>query len=356
MARHGRGHPTRPFLGRPAPHLNQSVGLPAFEIEAEFPPLTVTTPDAWVSLPAFEIEAEFPALSFSYGQTVSLPAFEIEAEFPPLTVTTPILPGANITGPGQIEWNGFLLGSGTPYRWRELTGWKDLPGITSGNVSRPTGHGSYPGRPYGQERIINFSMLIKDSRDEFEQTIEDLEDVTGIPESEEELPLVVRELSTPYLVYAQIRQRTPGPIDKRYRLGLAQGAVLQWVASDPRRYGLTRNGVTVARDVPTELLNAGNTSTHPLIRIEGPVETPTLTNTTLNRVISFGRSVLVGETLEIDPVNATARIGDTSVMDDLAGSVPVVDFVLAAGTNAILFEADSGGDNGADFLWRDART
>lgn len=357
MARLGRAHPPRPaVLGRQRFALPAAVHLGPFETEAEFPALTVTTPDARVHLGPFETEAEFPALSLSYGQHVTLPAFETEAEFPALVVTTPILPGANITRAGQIEWNGFLLGSGTPYRWKGLTGWKNLPGITPGNVERSTGHGSYRGRPSGQERIITYATIIKGPATAFEQIIEDLEDVTGLPDTEEEFPLVIRELSTPYLVYAQIRNRDPGPIDPNYRLGLASNGVVQWVASDPRRYGLTRRGATVPRDVPTELLNAGNTGTHPLIRIPGPSEAPILHNQTLNRIIGFGRSILPGQVLEVDPYGATARIGDTNVTGDLTGSVPLPDFLLGSGGNTILYTAASGGSGGVDFLWRDART
>ncbi|MFD0883562.1 hypothetical protein ACFQ08_03175 [Streptosporangium algeriense] len=357
MARLGRAHPPRSVvLGRQRFALPASIHLPAFETEAEFPPLTVTIPDARIHLGPFETEAEFPQLTFSYGQHVTLPAFETEAEFPALTVTTPILPGANITAAGQIEWNGFVLGSGTPYRWRSLTGWKSLPTITPGNVERSTGHGSYPGRPSGQERIITYATRIKAPRAEFEQVIQDLEDVTGLPDTEEEFPLVIRELETPYLVYAQIRNRDPGPIDPTYRLGIASNGVVQWVASDPRRYGLTRRGVTIPRDIPTELLNAGNTGSHPLIRIPGPAETPLLTNQTLTRIIGFGRSILADEVLEVDPYGATARIGDVNVTGDLTGSVPLPDFLLGAGINRILYTCASGGDFGVDFLWRDART
>ena len=103
------------------------------------------------------------------------------------------------------------------------------------------------------------------------------------------------------------------------------------------------------------LANLGNTSTHPLIRLEGPVTDPVLVNAALDRTLEFDVEVLAGEILEIDTDNGTVTLDDANAMSTLTGtSVPVQDFVLAAGSNPISYAATAGGSNGADFLWRDS--
>jgi len=276
----------------------------------------------------------------------------------PPTVHVPILPGDQITSAGQIEWAGFLLGAGTVYRWLTLQGWEDLPGIDSGNVARASRHGAYPGRSLAQERIVLWAGLIRAPVDNFDQAVADLRLITGIPDDETELPLVIRVLDRAYLAYGQIRQRSI-TIDKNYRIGHARVA-LQWVCSDPRLYGLVARGRTVPvltdpLGDPTTLTNLGNAATHPRIRIEGPAAGIKLTNERLDRRLELDIEVAEGEILEINTSAGTVAIGDTPRLNALTGSsVPVSDFVLTSGENPITFEAESGGAEGADFLWRDA--
>lgn len=354
MARLGRSFPVRPLTARQPYRRDAGITLGPFEIEAEFPALSVVTPDARVLLPAFEIAAEFPPLTLSYGQRPTLPAFEIEAEFPPLTVTIPVKPGDSMSGvDGQIEWNGFLLGSATPYRWLNLVGWRDRPGIDTGNVPRPSRHGSWAGRPLAQERVITWTARIKTPRDQLEAVLSALDAATPIPDDDTEFPLVIRDFGTPYLVYGRI-DRLSLPIDKILRLGVGN-LVIQWVSSDPRRYSLERRGATIPLSTPTALANVGNAATHPLIRLEGPLTNPVLTHQTLDRILQFAITLTAGQLLEIDTDAGTVTQGGVSKMATLTGaSVPVQDFVLAAGSNTIMYTATSGGAEGADFLWRNA--
>ena len=356
MARYGRTIPPRHIVikSRP-PAVSATVNLPALQMpwSVHLPTVTASGSIA-IPAPTVPLTWDVHAPQVHTSQTVHLEAVGWTWLVQPPDVEVPPLPGDRITRPGQIEWAGFLMGAGTPYRWLELQGWEDLPGIDSGNVPQASRHGSHAGRALAQERIILWTGLIRAPRDSFEQAVQDLRRVTGIPDDEGERPLVIRVLDTPYLVWAQIRQRSV-TIDKRFRLGHARAAI-QWVCPDPRLYGLIARGRTVpVSTTPTELVNAGNAATHPTIRVAGPAAGITLTNHTLGRRLELDIDVAEGEILEINTGAGTISIGDTPHLSALTGSsVPVPDFVLTSGVNEITFEAESGGAEGADFLWRDA--
>lgn len=298
-----------------------------------------------------------PAIDAQQQHQIAAPLVEPRVIVPASFIDVPVLPGDKITQSGQIEWNGFLMGAGTPYRILEIQGWDDLPPIDSGNVPRPTGHGAFPGRPQAGERIINLALQIA-APDilEFRRLIEDLEAVGGVPDTEDEYPIVIRLGNSAYLVYGQLRARTPGTVNRHYALGFTRNAALQWVCSDPRRYSLIRHGVTIDVDDPTEVWNQGNTSTQPEIRIHGPVTTPRLEIEETGAVIAFDLTVGEDSRLDIDIKAGTAVIGNTSVTGKLTGSVPLTDWVLRPGFSTISYTAASGGAGGIDIFWRDAWT
>ncbi|MEU8035718.1 hypothetical protein [Streptosporangium sp. NPDC049078] len=354
MARLGRGYPARPYITRRRPPRHASVGLGVLESADEFPQLLVRTPNAYIALGVLESVDEFPALSLRYDSRVYLPALESADEFPQLVVNTPILPGAQLDGdPGQIEANGFVLGRGTRYRWKTLAGWRDRPDDTSTNVPEPSSHGTLPVRPLLTERTILWTALLRTPRAEVEDVVNALEQAFPVLEDETETPLVINDLGTPYLVYGRLKKFNL-PVDQLLRLGRGN-LVLQWVCSDLRRYNLRRTGVNLNINEITPLPNAGNVSTHPLIRIPGPAVNPSLLNTTLGRLISFALTVPEGQRLTIDPKRKAAYIGDTSVIGSRTrSSVPIGDWVLGRGPNDILYTATSGGSTPAVGLYRDA--
>ncbi|MGI5451572.1 hypothetical protein ACQEVM_38570 [Streptomyces sp. CA-243310] len=69
-------------------------------------------------------------------------------------------PGDLISRPGQVQYGDLLLGPGTPYRWRGITGWEELPALDSGSVARSDAHGAYPGLLLAQARTIGLDGLI----------------------------------------------------------------------------------------------------------------------------------------------------------------------------------------------------
>ncbi|MEV4837797.1 hypothetical protein AB0K05_24965 [Nonomuraea sp. NPDC049486] len=357
-----------------------STATPAtVAVEAAVPAPSVTTQDVELVVPAtIEAAAGVPdpavaasadatlntieAVAALYGPDVSssasvtLATVAVVADVPAPSVTVPVLPGDQISRAGQIEWNGFLLGSLTPYSWQELQGWTDSAPFISGNVDRPDSSGSYPGQPYTAERTINWGMLIKAPRATMGQVVHDLVMATGPAQSEDEGWLVIWDFDDlqPRLVRAHLADRLPGPINQQARLGLMRGA-LQWIASDPRRYDPVRSSLTIAKDVETSILNNGNDSTPGELRFPGPATGIQVENLTTDRVIAFSTTVADGETLIVDVKEGTVAIGDTNKLNDLVeGSSSVQDFVFDPGPNTLFYTADTGGTAGMETFWRHA--
>ncbi|WP_326637260.1 hypothetical protein OG884_26465 [Streptosporangium sp. NBC_01755] len=322
--------------------------------------VTTTVPDPTVSAghslqpAAVELSVDIYPMSVDaqFNAEIDLPAVALQVEIPGALVSVPIRPGDNISRPGQLEFNGTLFGSGTPYRWRSLVGWRDRANLDSGNVPRASRHGSWAGRPLLQERIITWAALLKAPPQEVEAAIDALEQALPVLEDETELPLVINDLGIPYLAFGRI-DRVQLPVDAKLRLGLGQ-LTLQWVCSDPRRYAVNATGVTIPVGEARDVSNAGNAATHPLLRVNGPAPGPIVLNETLDRVVEFNLTVPTGKQLLIDCDLGTATIDGVDVMGKLTGSsVHPSDFVLGRGLNIVSHDATSGGVD-VDVLYRDA--
>ncbi|GAA0969704.1 hypothetical protein GCM10009555_017310 [Acrocarpospora macrocephala] len=278
---------------------------------------------------------------------------------PTPAVLVPIVPGDQITGPGQIEWNGFLLGRGTPYGLGNLEGWYDLPAIDTGNVAHPTRHGAESGRDLSQERIVTYSGLTRAPRDDWEETVEDLILATGVGEDDTEYPLAIRLLDHVYTGMGKVTRRAV-PVDKHFRLGHSR-IVVQWTLSDPRLLSKLNSAVIADGETQT-ILNAGNTATSPLIRIPGPSVIPQILFEPLvggevvdERLIEVDLTVADGENLIIDVKLGTISIGDTDHLDKLTGtSTSVPDLVLPAGQVRVSYTSEEGDAPPATVLWKHA--
>lgn len=288
-------------------------------------------------------------------------------------------PGSLITEDGQIEFDGLLLGAGTPYKWRTLDGWDDLPGVDSGNVPRSARHGSWPGRHLAQERIITWEGFVRARDvDTMRTAVQDLRSVTSIADDESEITLVIREDGETLLAFAKILRRSvPGDFTRR---PVMRDLALQWVCSDPRRYSMAERGVGVDAQIggvggleypltypllygtpvtpgTATVTNEGNVPTHPLVIVRGEVENPLIVNQTTRRQLEFRITLAETDFLEIDTHAGTVLLNGTSnrLHTATAASVPVEDFTLVKGVNNIAYRADRFGPGARlEMTWRDA--
>ncbi|MCG5220258.1 phage tail family protein [Streptosporangium sp. KLBMP 9127] len=323
-----------------------AMPTPAVQASSSAAPATIAAAAA-MPTPVVQASAE-----------VILSTIAVGAAMPRPVVSVPPLPGDRIVRAGQIEWNGFLLGSGTPYSWQELEGWRDSAPYISGNVDQPNANGSYPGQGYFGERILNWATLLKAPRLQVGQLLRDLQMATGRSQTEDEGALVIWDFddAEPYLVYAHLSNRAPGKIDRNARLGRMRGG-LQWICSGPEIFSVIRQSLPIPIDVETDVLNDGNEASPRVVyRIPGPCTTPQVENLTLDRVFGFDVDLADGEVLEIDVKYGNATVDGVDTLTTLIeGSTSVKDFVLGPGVNRLLWSAESGGTL-MNVLWRHAST
>ncbi|MET7616956.1 hypothetical protein [Streptomyces sp. NPDC005408] len=281
--------------------------------------------------------------------------------------------GDRVTLPGHIQYGDeLLLGPGTPFRWRTLSGWEDLPALDSGSINRSDAHGSYPGRLLAQPRTITCDeVIVRAPAATIGATVRTLNAATTVVEDEQ--PLVVwLDDRGPLLAYARVVRRAV-PVGLGYRLGTITGAAIQWEASDPRRYSLAEQqvetrlpmaepGLDFHLDPGPERLdfpldfgapgstgtvvarNEGDAAAHPVITFRGPVALPSLTDLGTGDVLEYDIELAADDTLLVDTAAGTVQLNRTAsrLYTATARSVPENTFTLAPGTALLSFRAAPG--------------
>lgn len=277
--------------------------------------------------------------------------------------------GEQVTGPGLIQYGSLLLGrhreSGavTPYRLVALTGWEETPGIDSGTVPRSGSHGAWPGRLLAQPRSITAELRVDAPRNGMGPVLTALNAATS-PVADAEVPLVIQtDGRGPLLVNARVLRRHV-PVGKTYRVGVVADAAIQWEATDPRRYELAEHAAQTALPQPEDGLdwepdglawpldwgnatstgnmsvnNRGDAPTHPVIDLQGPVTTPSLTNLATGDVLEYDITLGAADVLTIDTWAGTVLLNGTVSRLYTASlrSVPEAEFVLPPGPTTLAF-------------------
>ncbi|GGW67889.1 phage distal tail protein [Streptomyces griseoloalbus] len=304
--------------------------------------------------------------------------------------------GDLVTRPGHIQYGELLLGPGTPYRWRTLTGWADLPPLDSGTVARSDAHGAIPGRLLAQVRTVTVEdLMIRAPRDQVGAVVGALE--SGTVPVEDELPLVVWvDERGPLLAYARATRRLI-PTTLGYRQGVITGGAVELVATDPRRYELgersesarlpapepgldwgsdgaaedgldwraddtSEAGLTFGEPGSTGVLtavNLGNAPSHPVIEFRGPVTRPALTNLATGDVLEYDLPLAAGDVLTVDTRSGEVVLNGTAsrLYTATSRSVPEQTFTLACGGTDLTFRAAPGSSDPAASVtvrWRSA--
>lgn len=289
-----------------------------------------------------------------------------------------LMAGELITRDAQIQWGDLLLGDGTDYEVTGLAGWHDLPGVDSGNADRSGSHGATSGRGLAQQRVITCEFnLAPEPATGIKAALAALRAATAISETGDEVPLVVRDIDTPLMVFGKIARRQV-PMPQGFKRGL-EGAALQWECSDPRRYSLAEQSVDLAAptggsggldwdlEYPLDwgtpatpglgnATNNGDAPTHPVLTITGPVVRPNVLNFLTNQILEVDLTIGVGEQMVIDTNAATITYLGGSY-GPTAASVPLRQWTFAPGVNnPLVFRGASFPAPGASLhiAWRSA--
>lgn len=290
-------------------------------------------------------------------------------------------PGALIYAQSQIEWDeAILFGDGTEITVTNLTGWEEMPPVDSGNVARPSWHGSWAGRPVTQERIVTVEFDLLPISQDTAAMVALIRNATPLSLDGTERALVVKtDDGPPLMCFGQVLRRSL-PTAPGYRRRV-QGCAIQWACSDPRRYRLDletlhiqapvvfSSGYTYPLTYPIDygavvgtvgdgiVSNLGDAPSHPIITILGPVVKPRVVNLISQEQLEFDLEIAAGEQLIVDTNLGTVSLSGGSRAHALTGlSVPIESFYLPPGDTPIAFRAASYPSSGAllSIAWRSA--
>ncbi|MGW3711342.1 phage distal tail protein [Streptomyces albogriseolus] len=296
-----------------------------------------------------------------------------------------------------MQYGSLLLGPGTPYRWRDMSGWEELPALDSGTVPRAGAHGAFPGLLLAQSRRIGMDpLIIRAPAATIGAVVAALN--AGTVPVEDELPFVAwLDERGPLLAYARAVRRAV-PTGKGYRVGVIIGGAIEWEATDPRRYELTErtasarlpaaepgldwgfadpvedgldwgfdggaveDGLAFGEPGSTGALtavNLGDAPAHPVVEFRGPVTRPALTNLATGDVLEYDLPLAAGDVLTVDTRAGTVTLNGTAsrIYTATARSVPEQTFTLPRGTTNLTFRAAPGSNDPAATAavrWRSA--
>lgn len=279
--------------------------------------------------------------------------------------------GDLITTDWQIEYNGVLLGDGTPYSLVQVTGLLEAPEVRTSDRSRLRRHGLTAGDDFLGGRAVAVTVEVYSASDAaFATDMAALLAATVPGNSAGELPLVFQIPGVAgggkRFVSARLRRRS-APVDLQYLyrapvvelefqttspyfvenalqtatsvLPSAAGG-LTFNATFPLLFGAAATGGTISAT------NSGNFDTYPTFRIDGPVVNPRITNATTGETLALNITLATGEFLTIDSDQRTILLGGTasryssldssSVWWDLAPGTSNVTFRAATSTAAVL--------------------
>ncbi|MEU3097219.1 hypothetical protein ABZ690_21155 [Streptomyces sp. NPDC006967] len=301
-----------------------------------------------------------------------------------------------VTRPGHVQYGAFLFGPGTPYRWRDMSGWEELPALDSGTVPRSDAHGAFPGALLAQSRRIGMDPLIIRAPAATIGAVVAALNAATVPVEDEQPFVAWLDERGPLLAYARAVRRAL-PTGKGYRVGTIVGGAVEWEATDPRRYELTERAAT-ARLPAAEpgldwgfdgaiedgldwgfdgavedglsfgepgstgaltAVNLGDAPAHPVVEFRGPVTRPALTNLATGDVLEYDLPLAAGDVLTVDTRAGTVTLNGTAsrIYTATARSVPEQTFTLPRGTTNLTFRAAPGSNDPAATAavrWRSA--
>lgn len=194
-----------------------------------------------------------------------------------------------VTQDFQVEFDGLLLGAGTPYGITAANGFLDMSGVRASFTPRARAHGGYTEPHFGGGAILDLALDINaTSSTSFASAVLALE--SGTYPQQATRPLWFQFPGhTLRTMQVQVLRRAI-PLTQAFTFGLVQQAALQFYAPDPLKYGQSQSGTaglpsttgglaypltyplaygTVTAGT-TSATNVGSADSHPLLTVTGP--------------------------------------------------------------------------------------
>lgn len=283
-----------------------------------------------------------------------------------------------ITGPGQLQYRGYVLGDEVNTFVDSVTGWDDLPGIDNANTLRPSEHGAWSGRKLATQRIITWEGRFAPSPETWDSELQRLIAATAVPVATEEYEIAVRLHGDTSVAFGAITGRAL-PAGREYGY-YGANLTIQFTCSDPRKYSTGEHVwtlylppfVTSGLSYPLSydldygdsqdfssatLVNDGNVLTPAVYEFSGEMVNPILINSTTGLRLGFNITLTASDTLTVDTKNGTVLLNGTAdrLYTRMLTSAPISSFGLASGNNTFQIVASSWTDPaGVSITWRDA--
>jgi hypothetical protein len=196
-----------------------------------------------------------------------------------------------VTADFQWEFDGLLLGAGTPYGVTSAPGLLDLSGVRANFTPRARAHGGFSEPHFGGGAVLDVEFDISaTSSSTFTAAVLALEAAT-YPQAGTR-PFWWRIPGHPLLTMAVQCLRRSIPLETAYAFGLVSKAALQFYAPDPLKYGASLSATTGLPTTSGGLVyplayplaygspvtgrvscsNAGSAPTAPTFTVTGPID------------------------------------------------------------------------------------
>jgi hypothetical protein len=215
---------------------------------------------------------------------------------------------------------GVSFGAGQTWRLSALTGIDELPNQRTQDLPRAHDDGDYPGEDFSAARVVQATLLCRGPQQA---------DLTAIRHASRPTQFADQALVIAgYPGYPDLRivgrwRNRAIPADQGLQSGALARAVLQFYAPDPRLYAAVESVLTTGPGASTsgglappltppltpsgsatggqlQATNVGNTTTRPLLRVNGPVPGFDLLQLTTGRALRYRQAIAAGDFVVID--------------------------------------------------------
>lgn len=228
----------------------------------------------------------------------------------------------------QVDFDGLIMGPGTPYGITLMGGFLDMAGVRANYTPRARAHGGYTEPHYADGATYDLEMdVTATASTSFADAVAALQSGT-YPQQTTRLLRFKMPGQDVRLMNVQCVRRSI-PVEQAFTFGMANKAALQFYAPDPLKYGeqlydttglaTSSGGLTYPLTYPLNYGSAGNlgriTATNPgsadaslILTVSGPIDAQGFSVTTIEDGVTL-------------TYNAALGANDTVVIDTRVGSV-----------------------------------
>lgn len=272
----------------------------------------------------------------------------------------------------QAEFNGLLMGPGTPYDFPPSLDWLDMPAVKTMDQARTGADGSWSGPDFADVRTITATVEIKAAPvSAFEAAC--VAYLQHFPVQTTDRPLWMKLPGFPIMgIGARVSKRTL-PIDIGFELGTIATAAVQWRAPNPAWQSVARSaslqpgtatsglhfplflpysgsgtyldfGTTSQAATSATLTNAGNTPARPYVTVSGPI-LGGFTVAIDGHPVTYSADLASGDIVTIDYATGRATLssgGSAAVDRTYLLTARNFTSIPAGGSSTVTFGAASG--------------